>query len=246
MVDGSSAPPPSLTSAAAYPGVPYPPTIAFPYAVRRSLEGITLLGAALGVAATRLALNAFVPWSPVSGFEALLASLGFVFLLMYPSALGVHHRRWVFCATGAAALAGIVGITLTFSYVQVTGWESHATAFRGQVLRATIVVLLASVSAFLATYALQDIAGKALLGAAVVAGIAIQAYLWIALNDAIDRALVAAISGGGYTPFDAFEAEWRWLGAWNAVPMALFLVAYERLYWHLRKRYFPGASLWNV
>lgn len=215
------------------------------HTVRRTLWGITLLGACLGVAAASLIVMAVAPGMNLIGSWTLFAITGFAFLLAYPEVFSPLHRRLVQSATALGVVAIFVGLATPFlaSTIDMSAPAQHAGNLRWSVAGETAFVLLASVAVFLATYAVQDRLGRVLLVAGLAAAVVVQVFLLIGLNEALNRAVSEWVPNVYPTTLDRFPSTWSRLGGWNALPLVIDLIAFERLYWQLRRKYLPGVSL---
>lgn len=229
------------------PPVPLAPETA--RAVRHTLWGITCLGAAFGIIAAGLLFFALIPGLSLGPWP-LLAVLGWVFLVWNPAVFGRAQRWLAWTALAVAFLAVLVWAADPYAFgglPSANDLNALAAAYRTQVLFAALFGLLASVSIFCSTFAVQDRLGRALLVAGLVAALVVQALVWQQLNALISRDLAALVpSPSSPSPLQGFPTDWARIGWLSAVPLLVDLVAFERLYWKLRQHFMPRESLLSV
>ena len=217
--------------------------------MRRTVWGISLVGLGIGLSTASLLLAALVNpgLANFAGGGPLLAPLGFPHLLPFRGPRESAHRVRVF----AGILVGLAALVTSLALPSVLGSTGpYPAAFvateRTEVTLASATVLLGCISFVLGTVALQDRTGRLFLVAGLSAAVLVQVVLWILLNGTLDRLLSEGLAAGGFYPLIDIRSEWTSLGALNAIPLGLILLAYERLYWQLHRRYFRHASLLDV
>lgn len=201
----------------------------------RTLWGITFIGLGLGVTAAAMVLAlSFLPLLQQSG-GTFFAALGFPLLTLYPGIFGRPHVQRVRVAFAFAVTAVVVGGGLWLLGPSRSDMNVSASSLRLQLLGGTLFVLLASVAVYLAIDQLATRSVRRVAVAALAAAFVVQVVAYIVVNDAIDANLPLGFVGWDTPPLSDVQKTWAWWGALNAIPLLLFLVAYEFTYWHLRR-----------
>ncbi len=209
----------------------------------RTLWGITFIGLGLGLtAASMLFALAFVAvFSQASG--AFFAALGFPLLTLYPGIFGRLHVWRVRVAFAVAVAAVVVGASLWLLGPSSTDMNVSASSLRLQLLGAILFVLLASVAVYLVIDRLAAPRMRLVALGALAATCVLQAVAYVVVSGAIDANLPLGLVGQDTPPLYAVQRTWAWWGALNAIPLLLFLAAYESTYWRLRKEFIPSLPL---
>jgi hypothetical protein len=218
--------------------------------MKHLLWGITLLGAGMGVLAFVLLLTALSPIAFGSFGWPLFGALGWAFLVWDPRAFGKAHVRFVWASFGMAIAA--VAIWAVNPYVfgmtlNAGNLLGQANIYRTQLPFATLFAIVACASIFLATLAIQDRLGRWLLAGSFASAVLVQVSLFAWLNGALSQALLTATTSPAFpNALDQFPGLWQRVGFVSALPLLVYLVPFERLYWRLRQTHFRGASLVEV
>ncbi len=209
----------------------------------RTLWGITFIGFGMGLTAVSmlLALVFVAVFSQSSG--AFLAALGFPLLTLYPGIFGRPHVVRVRIAMTLAVIAVIVGVVFSFLGPSSSEANVSALSLRLQLLGAILFVLLGSVAIYLVIDRLATLRMRLVAAGALAATFVVQVVAYVVVNGAIDANLPLGLIGQDTPPLYAVQRTWAWWGALNAIPLLLFLAAYEVTYWRLRRRYIPSLSL---
>lgn len=218
------------------------------HAELRTLWGLSLVGLGVGLAAVGVGLGFFGfagagyawPW-------LLFAVLGFFFLGRQPGVHGPAHRRDVWVGTALAITAAAVGLSASVGIGDASSgmYSAYAAALHSELFLDSVFVLLGVGAVAVATFAVQDRLGHGLLFLAFVSACLLQPVIWVLVDGAISGALSNALATGSRQPLVDTVSAWARFGTLNAIPLALVLVAYERLYWQLRHR-LPGLRLWEA
>lgn len=222
----------------------------FESAMKHLLWGITLLGAGMGVFVLVLLLTALSPLSFGSIGWPFFAALGWAFLMWDPRALGKDHVRFVWASFGMAIAAVAIWAVNPFAFgvtLNAGDLVGQANIYHTQLLFGTLFAIIACASIFLATFAVQDRLERWLLAVSFTSALLVQIFLFAWLNGALSQAFLTATTSPAFpNALDQFPGLWQRVGFVSALPLLVYLVTFERLYWRLRQTHFSRVSLVEV
>lgn len=198
--------------------------------VRRSLWGITFVGLGLGLSVVGLLLGSGGSLASGGPFWCVF---GFAFLVASPEFFGKRHRLSVLLAVGVGMAALVAYSLMAFPGSSL----GPADLLRAQLGASTLFVVLGCLATYLALYGMLDRREGWIATVGLLSAIVVQVYILYLVTIAI---------GGATGSTDTARGLWMQLGRLNAVPLGLLLAACEVAYWRLRRRYLPGASVFEA